>query len=144
MELKLNKQARWSKKHLDFLIKHKDAYGIDISEDSYNNEISNINRGQATLRCRENQKCYEIYNEEAYIGDIVLEEDNEISIIIFDEYSGKGHAYNAISLLIKEEKINYLEAVVRPSNQNKNIKKLLSKLGFVNKNEVWVFKKDLY
>lgn len=144
MELKLNKQARWSKKHLDFLIMHKDAYGIDISEDNYNNEISNINRGQATLRCGENQKCYEIYDEEVYIGDIVLEEDNEISIIIFDEFSGKGHAYNAISLLIKEEKINYLEAVVRHSNQNENIKKLLSKLGFVKKNEVWVFKKELY
>ncbi|MBU3204707.1 GNAT family N-acetyltransferase [Clostridium algidicarnis] len=144
MELKLNKQARWSQKHLDFLIMHREAYGVDISEEAYNKEISNINRGEATLRCTKNQKCYEIYNEEVYIGDIVLEEDNEISIIIFDEYSGKGHAYNAITLLIEEKKKNYLEAVVRPSNQNKNIKKLLSKLGFINKNEVWVFKKEVY
>lgn len=37
-----------------------------------------------------------------YIGDIITNEDNEIDILIFDEYDGNSYAYLAIKLFVEE------------------------------------------
>lgn len=36
MKINFNGRPKLTRKHLDFLIKYKDAYGVSISEEKYN------------------------------------------------------------------------------------------------------------
>jgi hypothetical protein len=146
MKLIQNENPLWSKKHLDFFKEYEQSYGINISEDDYQAELNNIVNGRPSQRCFLDQKCYGIYENEHYLGDIIINEDNEIDIFIFDEYSGNGYAYGALKLFLEEYQIigACVEAIIRGKNDDKEkIKSVLKKLGFIKGetynegNEVW-------
>lgn len=134
MKLIFNERPKLTKKHLDFAINNKDAYGVNISEEKYNELLCKIEEGKFIDRYNRHQKCYEIHDNGLYIGDILFYRyDNEISISIFDEYANKGYAYRAIKLFLKKYylDIQWFEAVIKKKNKNMEIvEKLLLKLGF--------------
>ncbi|MDF2543529.1 MAG: hypothetical protein K0S47_3247 [Herbinix sp.] len=147
MRLIRNYNPLWSKKHLEFFRKYQKSYGIIMTDAFFNKEFDNITYGKPTERCNADQQCYEIHVNDLYVGDIIII-DNEIDILIFDEYSGNGYAYSAIKLFVE----NYykcktsLEAVVRGENCEKDkIKSVLNKLGFIHNctssegNEIWIY-----
>ncbi|MEG1256426.1 N-acetyltransferase [Clostridium sp.] len=149
MKLILNETPKWTKKHMDFFRKYEQSYGISISEALYQEELNNIINGNPSPRCCTSQWCYEIFENDLYLGDIITNEDNEIDILIFDEYAGNSYAYMAIKLFLEEHHTSGLcfEAVVREENKEKErIKNVLNKVGFYNVetsiegNEIWQFK----
>ncbi|MPM99147.1 hypothetical protein SDC9_146338 [bioreactor metagenome] len=148
MKLVQNESPKFTKKHMDFLKKYEKSYGIEISQDYYKKEINNILNGEPSPRCDSDQRCYEIFEGELYLGDIIVNEDNEIDILIFDEHTGNKYAYRAIKLFLEEHYVRGVcfEAVVRGKNNDKEkIKKVLTKAGFRNVetskegNEIWVY-----
>ncbi|ABS42022.1 GNAT family N-acetyltransferase [Clostridium botulinum] len=134
MKLILNERPKLTKKHLNFAIAHKNAYGVSISDEEYDELLCNIAEDKFIDRYDRSQKCYEIYDNDVYIGDILFcHYDNEISISIFDEYANKGYAYRAIKLFLEKYylDIHWFEAVIKEKNKNMEIvEKLLLKLGF--------------
>jgi len=148
MRLVLNENPKWTETHLDFFIRHEMSFGLYISEADYQEQLNCIESGNPQLRCGSNQKCYEIFQEvgEAYLGDIIVDEQNETSIYIFDEYAGNSYASQALNDFVQEFRNSYpwFEAVVREENPEKEkIKKVLLNAGFnlmTNYgNEVWRF-----
>lgn len=122
-----NKNPLWTNQHIQHLMKYKENYGLNITDKAFLDELSNIERGKASKRCSEEQKCFEIYIEDEYIGDITINkicnEHNELDILIFDEYSDKGYAKEAIN---RFEKIYFdeigiiLDVIIKKNNPNKN------------------------
>lgn len=115
------------------------AYGIRISECEYLNELKNIEENVPTIRCATSNKCFNIFYETEYIGDIVLarifEDEWELDIFIFDEHSSKGHTKKAVKNFLEcydlqsKEK---LQAIVRDLNVNKEkVVNILESNGFV-------------
>ncbi|MCC0642587.1 MULTISPECIES: N-acetyltransferase [unclassified Clostridioides] len=78
MELILNEYPRFTKKHLDFLKKYEDSYGLIINQEEYRRELENINNGNPSPRNNNCSKCYEIYDDNAYIGDIIVHERYDV------------------------------------------------------------------
>lgn len=145
IKINFNGRPKLTRKHLDFLIKYKDAYCVSISEEKYDELICKMKEDKDIDRYDENQKCYEIFDENLYIGDILFY-DNEISILIFDEYANKDYEFKAIKLFLEKYylDIQCFKVVIRKGNGNIEIvEKLLLKLGFEMKyisstgNHVW-------
>lgn len=148
MKLILNENPLWSKKHLEFFRKYQKSYGMVMTDGLFEKELNNITNDGPTERCSDDQHCYEIHDNELYVGDIIINDDNEIDILIFDEYSGNGYAYSAIKLFVEDYYNGETcpEAVVRGENcEKEKVKRVLNKLGFKRGytssegNEVWIY-----
>lgn len=147
MELILNENPLWTRGHIEFFRKYEKSYGMCMPDTLYKQELSNIINGNPTRRCSSDRKCYEIFVDESYVGDIIIDEYNEIDILIFDKYAGKGYAQRAIKLFLDDYYNGEarVEAVVRGENEEKDkIKRVLNKLGFrhegtsIEGNEIWI------
>lgn len=136
------RDPRWTLRHLEQLKKNQLAYGIEINENQYLEELKNIEEGIPTRRCVTPNKCFNIFYETEYIGDIILvetsEDGRELDIFVFDKYSGKGHTKKAVKKFLEcydlqsEEK---LQAIVRDLNINKpKVVNILESNGFVKIN----------
>jgi len=150
MKLILNGDPRWTDRHLEFIKRYIRSYGGSIDESWYDSESHKILNGNPSSRCESNQLCYGIYDEDDYLGDLIIDDENEIDITIFDEFSGKNYAYKAIDIFIKEiyKELEDLEAVIRKENPYKcKIQKILKNVGFelketsIEGNEIWVYTK---
>jgi len=148
MKLILNKNPLWTQKHLAHMKKYADNYGMFFQEVDYDRQLRKIINEDADLRCNTNQACYEIFVNQEYVGDIVINSENELDIVIFDEFSHKGYAYSAISMFIDNyySKNSRLEAVIRGENNYKDrIQSILQNIGFrcfqccADGNEIWVY-----
>lgn len=136
-----NERPLWTLKYLEEVCKHTKSFGNDIL--LAENEIkNNINKGSPDIRIDISDSiCFEIYEDDNFIGDIVLVKDRnssgeffyDISILIFSEYQFNGYGYKALSLFVDE----YLgklpiEAFIRKENPFFNaIKNILLKVGFL-------------
>lgn len=122
-----NKNPLFTQKHIEHLKKYKNNYGLNIGAEEFLKEEDNISKGQASKRCGENQRCFEIYDNDDYIGDITItnikENNDELDLVIFDEYENKGYAKEAIKEFI-EIYFNgigkILDVIIREDNTNKN------------------------
>lgn len=134
-----NHNPKWTEHHLKHVEKYQKAYGLEISQIDIVKEIQNIDMGHPTKRCSGNMRCFEIYDEHMYIGDITLNKITkdiyEMDIAIFDEYSGQGNAKRAINEFTKVFFLQNtglsLEAIVRNENPAKEkVQSLLIETGF--------------
>lgn len=133
------RDPRWTLRHLEHLKKNQLAYGIKISENLYFEVFKNIEEGIPTERCETSSKCFNIFYKTEYIGDIVLaktfEDDRELDIFVFDEYSGKGYTKKAVKKFLEcydLQSDKKLQAIVRDSNNHKpKVVNILESNGFV-------------
>ncbi|GAA3647353.1 GNAT family N-acetyltransferase [Asaccharospora irregularis] len=127
MNIVENKNPLWTNEHIQHLRKYKENYGLYITEQEFSEELSNIEQGKPSKRCVDAQRCFEIYKDEEYIGDITItkieDKHNELDIVIFDKCANKGYAKEAIN---KFEKIYFdeigtvLDVIIREDNPNKD------------------------
>jgi len=83
-------------------------------------------------------RCFEIFINKEQVGDITITEldewSSELDIVIFDEYSNKGHGKEAIKEFIdiyRKEVGQSLEVVIRYHNQFKDkVRHMLINNGF--------------
>lgn len=152
MNLKIieNEKPLWTLKYLEEVCKHTKSFGNDILLGA--NEIkNNINKGSPDIRIDIlDSRCFEIYEDDNFIGDIVLVKDRnnsgeffyDISILIFSEYQFNGYGYKALSLFVEDEYLDELpiEAFIRKENPFFNvIKNILLKVGFSETEDKQVF-----
>lgn len=127
MNIVENRNPLWTNEHIQHLRKYKSNYGLHITEQEFLDELSNIEQGKPSKRCGDAQRCFEIYKDEEYIGDVTItkikDKHNELDIAIFDKCANKGYAKEAIN---KFEKIYFdeigivLDVIIREDNPNKN------------------------
>lgn len=140
MRIILNENPLWTERHLYYIQSHSESFGNLFSVEQINQELINIQTGNATQRCDDFMACYELFNENNdYIGDITItelsEHGHELDILIFDEFQGQGLATQAIQLFINEyfqHPIgNRFEAVIRCENPYKEaIERIITKSNF--------------
>lgn len=150
LELRKNANPLWTERHLENVLLFNEAYGLNITDEEIKDQRVKILNGTNDRRVCEGMICYEIYDENIYIGDItvnLLYENPEVDIIIFNEHGGKGYAKKAIQRFIDFEgrEFDIIECTVRHNNPNlSKVRSIIEKLGFKywhssNDVEVYVF-----
>lgn len=136
IELRKNINPLWSEKHLENVKLFKEAYGLNFTDEEINDQRIKIRNGTSDRRVGEDMECYEIYDDNIYIGDITVNlyyEKPEIDIIIFTEHGVKGYAKKAIQRFIDFEGRDFdiIECTVRHENPNlSKVKNIIEELGF--------------
>lgn len=140
LELKKKTNPLWTEKHLENvrLSSFKEAYGFEFTEEQINEQRTKIRNGSSERRISEDMECYEIWDDNIYIGDISVNlsfenPEPEIDIIIFAEYVGRGYAKKAIERFIDFEgkDFNIIRCTVRHENPNlSKVENIIENLGF--------------
>ena len=130
----------WTWKHLEHYEKYRNVYGLELTSAIIEQEINLLERGFPSRRYSPETECFDIYTEVGELaGDITLAHGNqisEVSIVIFDQYSGRGYAKRALAALISlsQSKFKTIEAVIKSTNPDANAaRRILEREGFVFK-----------
>ena len=108
----------WNRQYLEHYMKYRNVYGLELTSETFEQEINLLEQGLSGRRYAPETECFEIYIETGELaGDITLTEVNhipEVSIVIFDQYSGLGFAKRALADLIKliNNRFKTIEAVI--------------------------------
>lgn len=128
---------KWTLKHLEFMKQHsEECYGLKFDKNWYLEQKNKINLGNPDSRIEDGQVLYEIYDDINHIGDITISIDlkiKELSISIFDEYSGKGYAKKAIEIYINlfhDNKYNLRGRILLSNRNIVKMQKIFSDLNF--------------
>lgn len=149
LELRKNVNPLWTEKHLESIQLFKEAYGLNFTNKQINDQRIKIRNATSDRRVSDGMICYEIYDDNIYIGDItvtLIEKKPEIDIMIFLEHGGKGYAKKALQRYIDFEgrEFDVIECTVRHKNPNLlKVKNIIEEVGFkynYSSNNVEVYK----
>ena len=130
MYLKINRTPYWTEEHIEFYSDNYICFEDDLNKEELEDLLEKVRAGNKISRCP-GRCCYEIFECSSYVGDLTIDEAQEMDIAIMEQYKGKGYATNAIKLFISEYKPDLIEAVVREQNPNKKkIIHILEENGF--------------
>lgn len=145
MKIIKNDKPLWTREHLAHYQKYRDVYGLELTNAEIEQEIRLLDCGSPGRRYSPETFCFDIYTAAGELaGDITLtpvdrgNDSYEVNIVIFDQYSGRGYAQEAVAELIALAQSSYniqsIEAVVKSTNPEMNAaRRILEKQGFVYK-----------
>lgn len=112
----------WTWQHLEHYLKYQDVYGFELTALEIERERDMLKCGLPGRRYAPEVECYDIYAETGELaGDIILTQSDlvpEVSIVVFDQFSGQGFAKRALRALIDLITCRFkkIEAVVKSDN----------------------------
>lgn len=135
VKIVLNNERCWDERWLDYFVQHQIAFQFTSS--LYHAILNSIQNGNPdSMRPNKNGDVYDIIVNDICVGLLLITPDDdafsaEISIAIFDEYSGRSFAQRAIQLYLSQTTYSKIYGIVYKANSCSNqMNHVFSKLGF--------------